>query len=448
HFHALSDPPSYWQGLSVLFAATIFTLAYGSIGFYLLDRHFHLHYGFRAALRQTLVMFTQFYDPGLLPITGFGRYFAASIYAIGAFTGGYALIMLFRPVLARRPAGRGERRRAQRIVEQYGRTVLAHFALFPDKRYFFSLGGSVIAYVAKGRAAVALGDPIGPAKDVAPAIQAFQEFCARNDWRVAFYQTLPDYLEEYQTAGFDTLCIGHEGIVTLDCFSISGGKQKQLRTAVNHFTKQGYQAVVHEPPHSANLLAELSTVSDEWLTLMHSNEQRFYMGWFDEEYIGASTVMAVHTPEGAISAFMNVVPEYQQHGLSVDLMRRRAEVAPETMEFLFVETLQWAKERGYQTFNLGLSALSGVGEEATDPALEQALHYIYRHVNEFYNFQGLHTFKEKFHPEWSPRYLVYPGTGNLLRVLWALQAITTDEGWWRTYGRDGFNLWWRQRFGK
>ncbi len=80
HFHAGSDPPSAGQGLRTLLGAFGFTLAYGAAGFYLLDRHFQFHYSITAALAQTVIMFTEFSDPGLQPLTGFGRYFADSIY--------------------------------------------------------------------------------------------------------------------------------------------------------------------------------------------------------------------------------------------------------------------------------------------------------------------------------------------------------------------------------
>lgn len=96
------------------------------------------------------------------------------------------------------------------------------------------------------------------------------------------------------------------------------------------------------------------------------------------------------------------------------------------MVFLFDALFRWAREQGYATFNLGLSSLSGVGEHADDPAVERALHYIYEHVNQFYNFKGLHDFKEKFHPKWSPRYLVYPGPTSLLAV--TLAMIRADSG--------------------
>src|SRR5205823_8773880 len=139
-----------------------------------------------------------FYDPGLPPVTRFARHFADSIYLVGASTFGYALLMLFSPVLQRGPASGEERERARGIVEEQGRTNLAPLALLPDKSYFFSPGGSVIPYVHKGRVAVTLGDPIGPEADFAAAVQAFRDHCARNDWLPALYQVQPAGLAAYR----------------------------------------------------------------------------------------------------------------------------------------------------------------------------------------------------------------------------------------------------------
>lgn len=170
----------------------------------------------------------------------------------------------------------------------------------------------------------------------------------------------------------------------------------------------------------------MRAVSDEWLATMHGAEKRFSLGWFDDEYIRNCPVMAVHSPEGDITASANIIPEYQLNETTVDLMRRRREVEPATMDFLFVSLIQWAKEQGYATFNLGLSPLSGVGAEVDDPAIERAMHYIYEHVNRFYNFKGLHAFKEKCNPESSARYLIYPGLASL--PTGALAVISADSG--------------------
>jgi phosphatidylglycerol lysyltransferase len=190
----------------------------------------------------------------------------------------------------------------------------------------------------------------------------------------------------------------------------------------------GFQFAVHEPPISADLLQELRAISDEWLTMMHGSEKRFSLGWFDDDYIRYSPIAAVYTSQGWISAFANLVPEYQRNELTIDLMRRRHEIENGTMEFLFVSMFQWARERGYDSFNLGLSALVGAGEKQSDPAIEKVMHFVYEYVNQFYNFKGLHAFKEKFHPLWSPRYLIYDGTTNLAPAFMAVTRASTGSG--------------------
>jgi phosphatidylglycerol lysyltransferase len=435
-FHARSDAPSIRHSLRVLVGAVLFTVAYGVAGFYLLDRHFSVNFRLGAALQQTVVMFTQFYDPGLEPLTGFGRYFADSIYTVGTLTVGYALLMLMRPVFVRQSATAEGRARAKAIVEAYGNSSLARYALFDDKAYYFSPGGSVVPFVAKGRAAVTLGDPIGPAEDIADAIRGFVDLCQRNDWFPAFYQILPDYLEAYKAAGFDVLAIGQEAVVDLTTFSLDGKTNKHLRKAINTFTKEEYRTEYIAPPLSAELLHELRAVSDEWLTMMHGSEKRFSLGWFDDDYIGNGPVMVVWTPEGIVSAFANILPEYQRNESTIDLMRHRTEVEEGTMEFLFLALFQWAKAQGYAGFNLGLSSLSGIGEQRDDPGIERALHYIYEHINQFYNFAGLHQFKEKFHPRWETRYLVYPGPASLLPVALAMVRADSGDNFVQTYVKD------------
>ncbi len=432
YFHARSDPPSVRQGLQVLFAALIFTLAYGVIGFYLLDRHFRTNFGLIAAIRQTIVMFTQFYDPGLQPITGFGRYFAASIYAVGAATFGYALVMLLRPVLNRRAVSEEERSRAWEIVRAHGQTALARYAVLEDKKFFFSPHNTLISYVVENRVALALGDPIGLSEDIPDAISSFKSLCTSNDWFAAFYQVLPEYLDLYKSAGFEHLLLGQEAIVDVSKFTLEGSENKTLRNGYNKLVRNGYHYDVIQPPFSPRMLRELNTISNEWLSSRGASEMRFSLGWFDDGYLNTCPILLVRDREGFIEAFANIVIEFQNNGVAVDLMRHRAHIESGLMDFLFVSLLMWAKEQKYSTFNLGLSALSGVGEHSEAAPIERALHYIYENVNRFYNFRGLHAFKEKFHPTWSPRYLAYPGPSNLPAVSVALFRAT--------YGNELFSF--------
>lgn len=434
-FHASSDRPSVKQGLIVLAAALAFTLVYGAAGFFLLDKHFNVTYRLLDALRQTVVMFTSFYNPGFEPLTGFGRYFAGSIYVIGLGTITFAIIMLIRPVLIRLPATPAERARAESLIQKFGRTALARACLFEDKSYFFGPDDTVTTYAVSNRGAIILGDPIGPPDQAKQAILGFRDFCKKNDWTPAYVSTLPDYMDAYHEAGFDSVCIGYEAIVDLQSFTLEGSQNKDIRYAVNHMEKLGYHAEAHIPPLGDRLMHSLQVISDDWLTSRHGGEMHFSDGWFNDAYIRNSTVMVVQTQDGSPTAFANLVPEFQKNEVTIDLMRHHGEGEYGTMDFLFAKMLLWAKENGYDSFSLGLSAIVGVGEKPEDPRLEQTLHTLAEYVSRFYNFRGLHEFKEKFHPRWEPRYLVYPGTTSLPLVLSSLLSVHAGKNYlWKFIG--------------
>lgn len=426
-FTAQSDRPSIAQGIRGLVAALLFTLAYGTLGFYLLARHYSIKFDFGTAVLQTLSMFFTEDNAGLQPTSRFGQFFADSIYVIAAATFSYAIWMLLRPVLLRTGAATGDRQRAQAIVEQYGHSSLARFTLLDDKVYYFSATGqSVIAYVPKGRGAIALGDPIGPDHERRDVIVEFQQFCARNDWYPAFYQTLPDDLELYHSLGLQALQVGEEAIVDLHTFTLDGKPGKNLRTSVNKVVKAGHRIEFYPPPLADPLLRELRAVSDEWLQMMQGSEKKFSLGWFEDSYLRGCEVAVVRNADGQVTAFANIVTEYHLNEITIDLMRRRQDVEHGTMDFLFVSLFQHCQAQGYDGFNLGLSALSGIGISKRSPRLEQAIRYLYTHLNQFYNFQGLHAYKEKFHPRWEPRYLIYPDWLALPDVVVAL--VRADSG--------------------
>ena len=428
HFYARSDTPSVHQGLWAVVASFSFTLLYGVAGFYLLDRHFSVNFGLGAAIRQTVVMFAEFYDPGIqpVPITRFGSFFALSIYLVGAATFMYALFMLLRPVLLRYHASAEEHQKVESIVEHYGRTTLAHMALFDDKAYYFSPGGSVIAYTVYNGAAITLGDPIGPTVDAQQAITGFKAFCIKKGWIPAFYQTQANYLGHYTSAGFKNLPIGSEAIVDVSGFTLSGNTNKGLRSAHNRMIKLGYRTAILQPPLNQSQLTELRAISDIWLAHMHAAEKRFSLGWFDETYLNSGPVIVVYDPDDHPVAFANIVTEYQYNEITIDMMRY---IPGEhgIMDFMFVALIEWSARKGYATFNLGLSALSGVGEKPEDPNIERALHFIFEHVNQLYNFKGLHAFKAKFHPTWSPRYLVFPNAASLPAIALGLNRASNGR---------------------
>lgn len=374
---------------------------------------------------RALAMFLFFFDPA--PGAAAAQPLHVLLYAGGAL----AWLLLWhgfeRPLPPTAPGAPDERRRARAVVQAYGRTSMAHLALLPDKRYFFTDRGSLIAYAVYGRAALALGDPIGPPEDAAGAVDAFCEYCVQNDWLPAFCLTSAELLGVYRQAGLNALCLGHEGVIDLASFSLRGNARKTLRKRYNRLTAQGYRVQICEPPAPADTLAELRKISDEWLGMARAAEKRFFLSWFDETLLRDERLALVYAPGGSICAFTSLTPEYQLNEISIDLMRRRRGVESGAMDFLFVALLLWARDHGYDTFNLGLSPLYGVGgpsaSSASQPperfSLERFIHFAYEHGG-FYDFKGLNGFKLKFHPAWAPQYMIYPG---LLAMPWVGLAM-------------------------
>lgn len=432
-FTAKSDRPSVAQGLRVLFAAVSFTLAYGTAGFYILDGRFQIdgqpiNFSLRESIWQTLAMFFVEDNAGLQPIGRFAEFFANSIYVVGAITLTFALWMLLRPVLMQRdPATLAERQRARDIIDRHGQTSLARLSLLSDKAYYFSpTGQSVIAYVAKGRAAIALGEPMGPIADRQETVIAFAEFCDRNDWFPVFYEVLPDSVPLYDELGFQRVQIGEEAIVDLRTFNLKGKANQNLRTACNRLTKTGHSVQIFSPPISEELLQDLKPVSDEWLRAKQGAEKRFSIGWFDRDYLRDCYIGVVYDAGGRIIAFVNLLSQYNRLEVTVDLMRHREDIEKGTMDFLFVSLIQHFQTLNYEGFNFSLSPLAGVGTTADAQRIEKGLNYFFEHLNQFYNFKGLHNFKEKFQPRWEPRYLVYPRLANLPDV--AVGLVRADSG--------------------
>lgn len=431
-FHAKTDRPSANKGFIIFLLGWLFTLIYSTIGLMTLTRHFPIDFGLSSALQQSLLLFSIVEQAEIATTTRFGRYFINSVYIIAVLTTLYSLLLILRPVLMRQSASDEDRERAKTIAKTYGATSLIAMTLLDDKSYFFSSGGSYIAYVAKNNVGIALGDPVGSPEDSTNTINEFKTFCEENSWLTAFYQVQPTYLQDYKNSGFKVIEIGEEGNVDLTTFTLQGGKMKSLRSGRNRAERDGLKSEVILPPLSDELLQTLHEISDEWLTNIHGSEKRFSVGWFDEDYMRNNPTMIVINADEVITAFTNILLPYQGGEVTIDLMRYRGGAENGTMDYLFVSLFLWAQEQGYSRFNLGLSALSGVGLESDDPRIEKALHYVYEHIDEFYNFKGLHEFKGKFHPDWQARYLIVPRMTALSTVLIGMmRADSGDDFIWQ-----------------
>lgn len=349
---------------------------------------------------------------------------SVAVMAMAVFVGVWRLL---HPASARpQPADAAALARVVPIVAA-SRTTSAHLALVGDKTLLFSeSGGGFVMYGVEGRSWVALGDPVGPPEEQEALVWAFRELADRHGGWAVFYQVGVDYLPLYVDAGLTLTKLGEEARVPLAGFALEGGERRSLRQTVRKVERDGGVFGWLEPAEVAAVLPELRTVSDDWLAERIAREKKFSLGYFDAAYLQRGPV-AVVRHGGRIVAFANVWRSGAREELSIDLMRHTREAPRDVMEYLLIQLMLRGAGEGYAWFNLGMAPMSGMENRALAPAWHRLGSLLFQHGEHFYGFQGLRAYKEKFHPQWTPRYLATPGRLPLPIILTNLAALISGS---------------------
>jgi phosphatidylglycerol lysyltransferase len=425
-FSVRSSVPDVRGTLLRLAIAAAAAIGYGVAGFWFLDRkHFDINFHIGDSIATTLRFLSLNGDARLVPHTHYAQWFLFSLYLISASAVVYAGFALFRPVIYQLRTLPRERAIAAQIVEEYSRTTLDYFKLWYDKSYFFSPSHSCfIAYRVAGNVALALGDPVGPEKEIEPTLREFVEFCRDNGWGMGFHQVLPDFLPIYRRVRLKKLKIGDDAIVDLKSFTMEGKAKKEFRYKLRQMEGLGVEARHYEAPVPSEVVAELKEVSDEWLEIPGRRERTFTLGLFDDNYVKSTPVLVAADKEGKVLAFVNIIATPDEKEITIDLMRRRTEAPNGVMDYLFVKLFLYAKERGFERFNLGMAPMAGFQEREEASAEERAIHSFFQQLNFLFSFRGLRQYKAKFATSWEPRYLIYRHPLELPRLALALRRVS------------------------
>jgi phosphatidylglycerol lysyltransferase len=293
----------------------------------------------------------------------------------------------------------------------------ANLALLRDKSLLFNKKESAfIMYGVEGRSWVAMGDPVGSEEDREELIWSFRELSDYYDGWTVFYEVSADNLALYVDIGLTLIKLGEEGRVLLNTFSLEGGSRKELRRTLRKLEQEGYSFEIIPSEGVLPLLPELRKISDSWLKEKHTSEKGFSLGFFNEAYLKLFPVAVVKKGSNIV-AFANVWESAGKQELSIDLMRYLIDGRHGIMDYLFINLMFWGKQEGYRWFSLGMAPLSGLQDHALAPLWNRIGCFLYRHGEHFYNFQGLRFYKDKFDPEWRPKYLASPGGLRLPRIL-------------------------------
>ena len=266
-----------------------------------------------------------------------------------------------------------------------------------------------------GHSFVAMGDPVGDEKTFGSCIWKFYNHCKANKKETVFYEINKNYLNYYLDVGLSFLKIGEFAQVHLENFTLDGSDAKPLRHAFNRVEKEGYTFEVIPVEKVPEILDDLESISNEWLQDKNAKEKGFSLGKFTKEYL-LNFPVGVIKKDNKILAFGNLLETDSKEEISLDLMRYRNEAVHGTMDYFFICVINYGKENGFKKFNLGMAPLAGI-EDNTASFWNKIERAIFSHGEHFYNFKGLRSFKDKFNPQWEPRYIAYSGPFNLPNIL-------------------------------
>ena len=336
----------------------------------------------------------------------------------------FALIYLaMQPARARSAAPDAEALTLAEAIVARQDAPEAMLALSGDKRFYISENNDAfIMYGVEGKSWIAYSDPVGPAGAVRDLAWAFFDAAFAAGCRPVFYEVSETYLPIWVEMGLTVNRIGDEAVVALPGFTLDTPERAPLRDlraargAAAGAAADDMSFALLSPPHSPARLAELRAVSDAWLGEMRGREKRFTTGRFDADYLQRFRI-GVMRRAGRIVAFANLLETPARRAAAADMMRFGAAAPEGVMELLFLALIETCRDEGMVRFSLGMAPLAGLQARLGGRLWERYGAVLFKYGGAFYNFAGLRGFKQKFGPDWRPRYFAVAGTAPPLTAL-------------------------------
>ena len=297
-----------------------------------------------------------------------------------------------------------------------------HLVLTGDKYIMWSkTQKSFLMFGVTNKFWIAMGDPVGDPAEFDELVWRFRESADKVAAQIAFYEIGVKSIPLYLDLGLSLIKLGQQALIPLNDFGLEGKKRQNFRSAINKYQREGFTFEIVYSHQVDAILPNLRKISDAWLKEKNAKEKRFSLGFFNEEYL-RHCELAVVKKDGDIYAFCNLWAINNRQQISIDLMRYLPGTPNGIMEYLNISLAMWAKEQGFTYFCLGMAPLSGLENHSLAPLWHKIGNTIFRIGGDFYNFEGVYFYKEKFNPKWQPVYLAAPPG---LQTASALLAATT-----------------------
>lgn len=268
---------------------------------------------------------------------------------------------------------------------------------------------------------------VGEKADFAEAIEEFVAHADYYGYTPVFYEVSDQFVPYLHGYGYNFFKLGEEGYIDVEKLVYSNDDAKSVSKLTNSLEQEGYSFEIIQPPFQKNLLKELRTLSDEWLD--NRKEKGFSLGYFNEDYLQFAPLAVVKNGEAQVVAFSNIIPLYdEEQTISIDLMRsKKTDLPTGIIDYLFLNIFIWAKSENFKLLNVGMTPLSHIGVSKYATLTEKIAAEIIFNGQEYYNFQDVQHFKEKFANTWKPKYLAYRKRAYLPFTMLQIMILIGDN---------------------
>lgn len=337
---------------------------------------------------------------------------------------GYFLLRCAEP----RPATtQREQELLRGLLDRHGhRDSLAYFALRPDKSVVFSpTGKAAVGYRVLAGVALSSGDPLGDPEAWPGAISAFLATCARYGWVPAVLGCSAQGATAWCRHRLHALELGDEAVLDTGTFTLDGRAMRGVRQMAARAHRAGHRVRVRRTLEP-DLRRHLSVLAERWRGSQPERGFSMALG----RIAGAGDpgcVVVTAERDGQLRGLLQFVP-WGRDGLSLDVMRRERDSTDTGLnELMITELLAACPALGVRRVSLNFAVFRAAlhrGEQLGAGPIARLWARALRLGSRWWQIESLYRFNDKFRPQWTPRFIVFPAGRDLPRI--ALAALEAE----------------------
>ena len=304
------------------------------------------------------------------------------------------------------------------LLREHGASTLGWMQTWEGNQVWVSpFDEAGVAYRGAGGVALTVTDLAYEEGTASRAIAEFSAFTASAGLTPALYSIHEDLAQAARRDGWTIMQVAEESLLDLPGLAFKGKAYQDVRTAMNHATREGVEAVWttwEECP--LGWKDQITVISRDWSSDKALPEMGFTLGGVRELAVPETRILVAVDAQSTIHAVTSWLPVYRggQVGLTLDVMRRRTQGWRPAIEFLIGKAALSAQEEGLEFLSLSGAPLTRSADDTSvfGPLID-ALAAI---MEPLYGFTSLHAFKRKFKPRTQPLYLAVPDPASLAIV--------------------------------